>query len=56
MYVIIEKIILYYIWTIYIIKNYYFKLFKKGSSTKHELFLKGAMVVSLGTADNIPLC
>jgi hypothetical protein len=29
MYVIVEKIILYYIWNILIIKNYYFKLFKK---------------------------
>jgi hypothetical protein len=52
MYVIIEKIILYYIWIIYIIKNYYFKLFKEGGSAKHILFLKGAIKgrKSLGTA------
>jgi hypothetical protein len=47
MYVIIEKIILYYIWIIYIIKNYYFKLFKEGGSAKHKLFLKGAVVVKV---------
>jgi hypothetical protein len=47
MFVIIEKIILYYIWIIYIIKNYYFKLFKEGGFAKHKLFLKGAVVVKV---------
>jgi hypothetical protein len=51
MYVIIDKIILYYIWIIYIIKNYYFKLFKEGGSCKTQIISQGCRGhKSLGTA------